>query len=354
MEYVIIGEGKVLSFYCSRISSLSEDEERYRLAGKDPSTLYEEYESLDIDDAIIKYKSDLLTFDLLDSFSSPHSYGFYYMGTDDYEPYSEIGYNYKNYGSFVDEDGIIQISLVILDFEDTDREDFFTLCETVTNSIRFSGTKAGGAQDADPVPDNAYEEICWVSETNPDTYYAAITEIRRYEGLEAHEFAHTFTLSKSSSGDHYISEIESDDRGAAEYEELPVYDEALPGEAGALPLDLGAYTKRYTHLDAPELRYTYGTNSQIPEQVFVTVINYITSGDSIWAEEEFLKATYESRGVYDYEMYLDSAVDQYKNAYEFLAGNPAYTGYSETPVYKYASNLWLFGPLWDSARTLVP
>lgn len=33
---------------------------------------------------------------------------------------------------------IIQISLVILDFEDTDREDFFTLCETVTNSIRFS------------------------------------------------------------------------------------------------------------------------------------------------------------------------------------------------------------------------
>jgi len=107
VEYVIIGEGKVLSFYCSRISSLSEDEERYRLAGKDPSTLYEEYESLDIDDAIIKYKSDLLTFDLLDSFSSPHSYGFYYTGTDDYEPYSEIGYKYKNYGSFVDEDGII-------------------------------------------------------------------------------------------------------------------------------------------------------------------------------------------------------------------------------------------------------
>ncbi len=138
VQYAIVGNGGVLLLSCSRISSLSRDEERYLLAGKDPTILYEEYESLDITDAITKYRDGLLTFDLLDSFSSPDSYSFYYIGTDDSEPYSEIGYKYKNYGSFVDEDGIIQISLLILEFEDMDREDFFTLCETVTNSIRFS------------------------------------------------------------------------------------------------------------------------------------------------------------------------------------------------------------------------
>ena len=47
-------------------------------------------------------------------------------------------FDYKNYGGFVDDGGIINLVLIISVPEDTDREDFFTLCETVTNSIRFS------------------------------------------------------------------------------------------------------------------------------------------------------------------------------------------------------------------------
>ena len=140
INYSIDGGDKGLVLMCSRISSLSRAEELLVLAGKDPSILYEGYENLDLDKEIISWRNMHRSFVLLDSFSSSDSCGFSYVATNDSfgDPYTEMGYRYKNYGGFVDDGGIIQIVLIVTAPEDTDREDFFTLCETVTNSIRFS------------------------------------------------------------------------------------------------------------------------------------------------------------------------------------------------------------------------
>lgn len=140
VNYSIGTEDSAIVLMCSRISSLSRTEELFHLAGKDPAILYEEFERLDLADEITSWSGMYRTFDLLDSFSSPESYGFSYIATDDSfgELNTEMGYRYKNYGGFVDNDGIINVVLIISVPEDTDREDFFTLCETVTNSIRFS------------------------------------------------------------------------------------------------------------------------------------------------------------------------------------------------------------------------
>ena len=417
VNYSIGTEDSALLFTCSRISSLSRMEELFQLAGKDPAILYEEFESLDLADGITSRSEQYRTFDLLDSFSSPESYGFFYVATDDSfgELDTEMGYRYKNYGGFVDDGGIINIVLSILVPEDTDREDFSALCETVTNSIRFSEARArGGApQDVagDPVPDNAYEETCWetmhlfwgeaplvrkggspdalmrllggnkdlfnrlqeqdgildnsrsftsewsfqgcwVSDTDPNTYNTNVNEIRKYDlqGLEPHAFAHTFTLSKPSSGDHYISAIESDDKGTADvsYEVLPAYDEPIPEEAEALPLDRDAYLQHYTHLNAPELQHTYGTNSKIRWDVFNTVILNIEAADIAWADQEFTKASLEEKqGYYGYEMSFVTSIDDYDSARQIFETFPEY---KDTPMYEYVNNLWLFGPLWDSAR----
>ena len=410
VNYSISTEDRAIVFMCSRISSLSRAEELFHLAGKDPSILYEEFGRLDLADEVTSWSEMYQTFDLLDSFSSPESYGFSYVATDDSfgEPYTEMGYRYKNYGGFVDDGGVINIVLLISVPEDTDREDFFTLCETVTNSIRFSEAKAGGgaSQDVarDSVPDNAYEEICWetmqlfweeaplvrnggspdaltrllggnkdllrrlrnpdgildnssgftsewsfqecwVSDTDPSTYYAGINETRKYDlqGLEPRAFAHTFTLSKPSSGDHYISAIESDDRGTADvsYEVLPADDEPIPEEAEALPLDLDAYRQHYTHLNAPELQYTYGINSQIPDDRFQEIIQYIQTGDQCWAQAEYTSASIEKNFAgYDYGMDLDSAIDAYEAACLLLEASE----YTDTPLYDYVNRLCVFGP----------
>ena len=418
VHYSIGTEDSAIALMCSRISSLSRTEELFRLAGKDPAVLYENFETLDLAAEITRWSETYRTFDLLDSFSSPESCGFFYVATDDSfgEPYTEMGYRYKNYGGFVDDGGVINIVLFIFVPEDTDREDFFTLCETVTNSIRFSEAKAGGgaSQDAagDPVPDNAYEEICWetmqlfweeaplvrnggspdaltrllggnkdllsrlrnpdgildnssgftsewsfqecwVSDTDPSTYYAGINETRKYDlqGLEPRAFAHTFTLSKPSSGDHYISAIESDDRGTADvsYEVLPAYDGPIPEEAGELPLDPDVYRQHYTHLNAPELQPTYGTNSKIDSTVFNTIIAFIKGADLLWADGEFTKATMEKKyGYYDYEMNFEPIITSYDNARRIFENT--FPEYKDTPMYEYVYNLWLWGPLWDSAR----
>ncbi len=140
VNYSIATEDSAVVLMCSRISSLSRAEELFHLAGKDPSILYENFERLDLADEITSWSEMYRTFDLLDSFSTPESYGFSYVATEDSfgEPYTEMGYRYKNYGGFVDDGGVINIVLLISVPEDTDREDFFTLCEAVTNSIRFS------------------------------------------------------------------------------------------------------------------------------------------------------------------------------------------------------------------------
>lgn len=140
VNYSIGTEDSAIVLMCSRISSLSRTEELFHLAGKNPAILYEEFERLDLADEITSWSGMYRTFDLLDSFSSPESCGFSYVATDDSfgELNTEMGYRYKNYGGFVDDDGIINVVLIISVPEDTDREDFITLCETVTNSIRFS------------------------------------------------------------------------------------------------------------------------------------------------------------------------------------------------------------------------
>lgn len=140
VSYGISTEDSAVVLMCSRISSLSRAEEIVRLAGKDPAVLYEDFETLDLADEITSWSEMYQTFNLLDSFSTPESYGFSYIAAYDFfgELDTEMGYRYKNYGGFVDDGGIIKLVLVIAVPEDTDREDFFALCETVTNSIRFS------------------------------------------------------------------------------------------------------------------------------------------------------------------------------------------------------------------------
>ena len=140
VSYGISTEDSAVVLMCSRISSLSRAEEIVRLAGKDPADLYEDFETLDLADEITSWSEMYQTFDLLDSFSTPESYGFSYIAAYDFfgELDTEMGYRYKNYGGFVDDGGIIKLVLVISVPEDTDREDFFALCETVINSIRFS------------------------------------------------------------------------------------------------------------------------------------------------------------------------------------------------------------------------
>lgn len=285
INYSIDGGDKGLVLMCSRISSLSRAEELLVLAGKDPSILYEDFERLDLADEIISWSGMYQTFNLLDSFSTPESYGFSYTAADDSfgALITELGYRYKNYGGFVDDGGIIRIVLIVTAPEDTDREDFFTLCETVTNSIRFSEPKAG-----DSVAQDTAEEL--------------------------HD---------------------------SSYEEFPVYGEHLPEEADELPLEIEAYEKRNTHLNAPELQYTYGTNSQIPDDLFQEIIQYIQAGDQCWAQAEYTSASIEKNFAgYDYGMDLDSAIDAYEAACLLLEASE----YTDTPLYDYVNRLCVFGP----------
>lgn len=149
--FSVSAEDRVILVSCSRIASVDEWAALASAAGKDGSALYESFKSLDVADAIATRKENCEAFELLDSFSTPDSYGFYYIGTDSFgdTPAPELSYRYKNYGGFADDGGIINVQLSIVVPETVDREEFTSLCKTVTNSLRLSGSKPP-AGDAPP------------------------------------------------------------------------------------------------------------------------------------------------------------------------------------------------------------
>lgn len=135
------------------------------------SRLYEDFNSLDLDENIATRKATYETFELLNSFSTPDSYGFYYLGTDSYgdTPAAELSYQYKNHGGFADDGGVINVYLLIIVPETMDHEEFFALCEAITGSLRWSdggdsgtSTEVGGDFDAalEPLEASGYEAQC--------------------------------------------------------------------------------------------------------------------------------------------------------------------------------------------------
>lgn len=113
--FSVSAEDRVILVSCSRIASVDEWAALASAAGKDGSALYESFKSLDVADAIATRKENCEAFELLDSFSTPDSYGFYYIGTDSFgdTPAPELSYRYKNYGGFADDGGIINVQLSI-------------------------------------------------------------------------------------------------------------------------------------------------------------------------------------------------------------------------------------------------
>lgn len=148
-SFSVSAEDRIILVSCSRIALMDEWAALASAAGKDSSALYEGFKSLDVADAIATRKEGgYSAFELLDSFSTPDSYGFYYIGTDSFgeAPAPEFGYQYKNYGGFADDNGIINVQLSIVVPETVDRAEFNSLCETVTSSLRLSDAEtAGGA-----------------------------------------------------------------------------------------------------------------------------------------------------------------------------------------------------------------
>lgn len=139
---------------CSRIASQDEWASLSALIGEDSTALYEHYQSLDVAAAIASEKEEygFKTFELLDSFSTPDSYGFFYIAEDGFGDVSgaQLGYRYKNYGSFGEPNDLIRVDLEIDALEEgMDRDDFIALCEAVTSSLRLSD---GGASASDVTP----------------------------------------------------------------------------------------------------------------------------------------------------------------------------------------------------------
>ena len=133
--------------------------------------MYEDFNSLDLDENIATRKATYETFELLNSFSTPDSYGFYYLGTDSYgdTPAAELSYQYKNHGGFANDGGVINVYLLIIVPETMDHEEFFALCEAITGSLRWSdggdsgtSTEVGGDFDAalEPLEASGYEAQC--------------------------------------------------------------------------------------------------------------------------------------------------------------------------------------------------
>lgn len=163
-------EDRVILLNCSRIASLKDTAELYNTLGEDVTALYEKYQTLDVNAEIADWRNaGFKTFELLDSFSTPDSYGFYYIGEEDFGDYStQLGYNYKNYGSFGEPNDLIRVYLHILAPERMGRDEFTALCETVTNSLRLvqspseNGAPEGGAQASalKPLAGGTYDQQC--------------------------------------------------------------------------------------------------------------------------------------------------------------------------------------------------
>ena len=160
----VSAEGRHLLAKCTRIAAFDD------FAPYTPG-LYEDFNSLDLDENIATRKATYETFELLDSFSTPDSYGFYYLGTDSYgdTPAAELSYQYKNHGGFANDGGVINVYLLIIVPETMDHEEFFALCEAITGSLRWSdggdsgtSTEVGGDFDAalEPLEASGYEAQC--------------------------------------------------------------------------------------------------------------------------------------------------------------------------------------------------
>lgn len=156
---------------------ISDSEVGFKVKGTEDGVIYVTclrngyFKSLDA--TISTYENTYEAFELLGCFSTSDGYGFYYIGTDSFgdAPSTELGYQYKNHGGFVDDGGIIQVQLSITVPETVDREKFISFCETVTSSLRLSGSDTGDSTSSaemgessesvlEPLKDGTYEEQC--------------------------------------------------------------------------------------------------------------------------------------------------------------------------------------------------
>lgn len=126
VSFGVNAEDRIINFGCSRMPVSAKD--------------------LDVAAAIDKWKEggEFKTFELLDSFSTPDSYGFYYIGEDSFEGDlgTQLCYRYVNYGGFVDSGGVINVGLQIVVPESVDQEAFTAFCEALTSSLRLSDSEA--------------------------------------------------------------------------------------------------------------------------------------------------------------------------------------------------------------------
>lgn len=151
-------EDRLILFYCSRIASLKDAEALAALAGVDSTVLYEEYQSLDVAAAIAarKESGEFDPFELLDSFSTPDSYGFYYVGKEvlfEGESDPQMYYQYKNYGSFGALNDLIKVDLQINVPESVGQEAFTAFCEALTSSLRLPDSEAPAGDGAPSGPE---------------------------------------------------------------------------------------------------------------------------------------------------------------------------------------------------------
>jgi len=329
---------------CSRMARLNEWAQLASATGKDSSALYEGFESLDVDEAIESRRdSGYETFELLDSFSTATSYGFYYtgksedFGTQEYDP--ELSYEYKNHGGFSDGGGIINVNMTITVPEEEDREAFTAFCEAVTSSLRLPGTsggESGGVAGPEPEP-----PVTALSPLEGDTYDARCREIVDLF------FSYAFTVRCGGSpsglmlliggdealfqsmrsvvdgpldGSHsYVSDwafqgCEEDPQAKNGYivyvDETRRYDEEELGLQEYLynffmtvnsPTDYcvtGIDSVYYGPVDSANFEYdpslevetdeqamqhTYGTNAQIEDYVFNRLVDLIRKADQVWA-----------------------------------------------------------------------
>lgn len=158
VSFSVVGGDWTVYFHCSRIASLKDSEALAALAGVDSTVLYEDYQSLDVAAAIAarKESGEFDPFELLDSFSTPDSYGFYYVGKEvlfGSENDPQMYYQYKNYGSFGALNDLIRVDLQIIVPESVGQEAFTAFCEALTSSLRLSDSEAPAGDGAPSGPE---------------------------------------------------------------------------------------------------------------------------------------------------------------------------------------------------------
>ena len=125
VRFSVGAEGRNVGVFCSRMPMTAKD--------------------LDVSAAINEWKEyDFKSFELLDSFSTPDSYGFYYLAEESLttDPGVHLHYQYVNYGGFADAGGVLNINLTITIHEGESQDDFIAFCEALTSSLRLSDSTA--------------------------------------------------------------------------------------------------------------------------------------------------------------------------------------------------------------------